>query len=384
LFCGPQGCTFKDFGKSNIDIYGLLPFQNSRIVLLHSGRTAINQAILTLGLKPGDEVLAPSYNCGTEVDPFLYHGIDIKLYRINKSISIDLSDLESKINPNTKAIYITHFFGFPDISLQKVKEICQAKKIWFIEDCAHALLSHEGEMSLGVNGDLAIFSFIKTLPVPDGGALVINNNSLPNSFTLQKPHISAISSNLFYLTTLRMITGLDGTFISRSVANTLGRVKIALTNSGSKSDDLLFLPENQYYGDKLSEKKLSWLSSKMLYNADVASIVTRRRENFEYLLQNLPQSDQMIPIYHSLPPGVCPLQYPVIVKNRDLLRNRLLKLGIVSIRWWSKFHRDIIWEKQPDARYLKENLMVLPIHQGLTLKHMEFMVEVLKREFKSS
>jgi len=382
LFCGPQGCTFKGFGKSTINSLDLLPFNKSRIILLHSGRTAINQAIITLGLKAGDSVLVPSYNCGTELDPLIYNRIDIKLYRITKSATIDMTDLESKIDSNTKAIYITHFFGFPEKSVNIIKQICNDKKIWLIEDCAHALLSKNDDEFLGQIGDLSIFSFIKSLPIPDGGALVINHEELPNSTSLQKPNYRDISSYLFYLTTLSMISTLEGTIFTRFIANTLGRAKISLSNSGNKSKDMLYLPDNQYYSDKLSQRELSWLSSKMMFNTDVTTLIQRRRENFEYLLQNLPQSEDIKPLYLSLPPGVCPLQFPVLVKDRDRLRHQLLKSGIISIRWWSKYHRDIFWNDYPEARFLKDNLMVLPIHQGLTIEHMEFISEVFKNKIE--
>jgi len=59
-----------------------------------------------------------------------------------------------------------------------------------------------------------------------------------------------------------------------------------------------------------------------------------------------------------------------------------LKSGIVAIRWWFKYHREIFWKDYPEARFLKDNLMVLPIHQRLTIEHMEFISEVFKNKIE--
>src|SRR5207245_6549749 len=68
-------------------------------------------------------------------------------------------------------LYLIHYVGFPG-PVQELSVACRARRLLLIEDCAQALLSNCAERPLGSFGDVAIFSIRKTLPVPDGGALV--------------------------------------------------------------------------------------------------------------------------------------------------------------------------------------------------------------------
>ena len=99
--------------------------------------------------------------------------------------------LENKITRQTRAVLIIHYFGFPQ-PIHKIREICNKKDVLLIEDCAHALFSSHGEEAIGSEGDLAIFSLRKTLPLPEGGGLLINNPELEKPPELSPP--SFISS----------------------------------------------------------------------------------------------------------------------------------------------------------------------------------------------
>ena len=69
---------------------------------------------------------------------------------------------------------LIHYLGFPG-PVQEVRALCQRRGLALIEDCAHALFSRLGDRSLGTFGDLAIFSPWKSLPLPDGGLLRVND-----------------------------------------------------------------------------------------------------------------------------------------------------------------------------------------------------------------
>ncbi|MCX5704161.1 MAG: DegT/DnrJ/EryC1/StrS family aminotransferase [Candidatus Omnitrophica bacterium] len=144
------------------------------VLLIHKARTGIRHACRLLGLGSGTEVLAPAYNCGSEIDALLDSGASVVLYRIDRCCKIDIEDLRSRITSKTKAIYVTHYFGFPQ-GMGEIRELCSIYKIYLIEDCALSLFSSDGLKKLGDCGEIAVFSLPKTLPVPDGGVLVINN-----------------------------------------------------------------------------------------------------------------------------------------------------------------------------------------------------------------
>ena len=104
-------------------------------------RAAIFKACGLLSLGQGDEILAPAYNCGSEIDPLLRSGATVSLYRVDRNTNIDLADIERRITGRTKAIYVTHYFGFPQPQIMALKALCERGGIFLIEDCALALFS---------------------------------------------------------------------------------------------------------------------------------------------------------------------------------------------------------------------------------------------------
>jgi perosamine synthetase len=92
------------------DVYPLHA-ENSR--LFFSARYALSGAIRALGMRAGDSVLIPSYNCGTEIDPFRDQHVRVRFYKIRRDMSIDVEDMIDRIDRRTKAILVTHYVGFP-------------------------------------------------------------------------------------------------------------------------------------------------------------------------------------------------------------------------------------------------------------------------------
>ena len=94
---------------------------------------------------------------------------------------MDLSDLESKLNQNTKAVVVVHWGGYP-VDLERLKEIQInfEKKYGFkfviIEDCAHAFGAKTEGKQIGNTGNISTFSFqaIKHLTSVDGGCVNFN------------------------------------------------------------------------------------------------------------------------------------------------------------------------------------------------------------------
>jgi perosamine synthetase len=110
LFCGPPWASLRQ-------VLGMTAAQGveswlsgARIYYVHLGRVAVRYACELLGIDKGDEILAPAYNCGSEVDPLLCSGASLNLYRVDHTASIDLNDLEERISKKTRAIYVTHYF----------------------------------------------------------------------------------------------------------------------------------------------------------------------------------------------------------------------------------------------------------------------------------
>lgn len=132
------------------------------------------------GINENDEVLCTPLTCTATNFPVLANNMKIKWVDVNpNNLNMDLDDLERKLSPTTKAIYVVHWGGYP-IDLDKINQIqrkCEKMygfKPAVIEDCAHAFGSSYKGKPIGSHGNYATFSFqaIKHLTSVDGGMLI--------------------------------------------------------------------------------------------------------------------------------------------------------------------------------------------------------------------
>lgn len=378
LYCGPPCVRFRQIfgiGYSN-DLSSW--FGNSLVYYVHQARVGIRFACELMKIGPGNEVLVPAYNCGTEVDALLNSGTSVILYRVDKRGWLDLADLRKRISQKTKAIYITHYFGFPQ-PVFEIKKLCDEKHIYLIEDCALSLFSCDGKTKLGSVGDISVFNFPKSLPVPDGGALVINNPDLiVDNWVMGTPPVSRVLREMLPLIkryVLRISSGSN--FLYPPLWSLLKKTR-SITNHDENYDTTFSdMPSSYYYDEKLSNRKISKITEHMLRTFDVSEIVSKRRANFCKYLELLSGVKGVEPLYKELLIGVCPLYFPIIVNKRKQVCQKLNALSICAIAWWSGYHSSLPWTEYPDARFLKENLLILPVHHQLQEGHIEFIAQKL-------
>ena len=335
------------------------PIEDNRYLLFSSGRDAIKHSIKIMGLSDKDNVLIPSYICYSAVEPFLRAKIRVIYFSVNKSLGIDLEDLFSKIDPYTKAILIVRYFGFTE-SIEKIVDICKRKKIYLIEDCAHTFCQRN-EKTVRISGDLSIYSLRKIFPIPDGGALVVNNSDLHSK---AKPIIKIrhfriyISLINLLLSRVELKTGLCVDFL-RKLWKVLKEL-IALS----------LIHENP--SKSFPEKTISDSSRRILKNINYPQVIFRRRRNFEFLLQKIFSTHEELLFYKYLPEGICPLAFPILLKDRNRIHKEMLKRGFGVYPW--PFLPEAISRKDfPNTFYLADHLLLLPIHQDIEKNHLKKM-----------
>jgi len=364
-----------------------LPFPlGENHILFYSARYALSYGLSCLGLKPGDKLLAPAYCCGTEVDPILNKRIEIEWYDVDENLCINIRHLKEQWQRGIKVLLVIHYLGFDQVT-SEVVDFCEKKKILLIEDCAHAFLSlnEQGE-PLGSEGDAAFFSLRKTLPLPDGGALFLKNNDL-SSFhpTLEKPNPFAIFfRSVEMLGWNSMPSGSNKLhplwFLSRYFGKALSSSRIFFRifhRLFGGCSDCLVHPNSYDFSPRVANWDMSLLSKRLLQFQDWKDIFESRRRNFACLLEKIEGIGGIRPLFSSLPDGVCPLFFPIFVKNREKVHNLLLKHGIDSHPWWGYFHPQVPWGNFPQAVRLKKEILGLPIHQDLDQKHMSKIARTL-------
>ncbi|HSN95053.1 MAG TPA: dTDP-4-amino-4,6-dideoxygalactose transaminase [Anaerolineaceae bacterium] len=138
---------------------------------------ALEMAAILLDLKPGDEVIVPSFTFVSTVNAFVLRGakpifIDIRPDTLN----IDETQLEALITPRTKAIFVVHYAGV-GCEMDVINAVALKHNIPVVEDNAHGLFAKYKGKNLGTFGALATQSFHETKNVSsgEGGALLIND-----------------------------------------------------------------------------------------------------------------------------------------------------------------------------------------------------------------
>jgi dTDP-4-amino-4,6-dideoxygalactose transaminase len=153
---------------------------SQKAILTSSCTDALEMCALLLGIKPGDEVIMPSYTFVSTASAFALRGAEIVWCDIREDTkNIDESKVEALVTDNTKALVAVHYGGV-GCEMDALQEICRRKKIRLVEDAAQAFDCAYRGKPLGSLGDLATFSFhdTKNIHCGEGGALLVNNPNL--------------------------------------------------------------------------------------------------------------------------------------------------------------------------------------------------------------
>jgi dTDP-4-amino-4,6-dideoxygalactose transaminase len=149
----------------------------AKALLTHSGTAALEMSALLLDIRPGDEVIMPSFTFVSTANAFALRGgvpvfVDIRADTLN----IDERLIEPAITPRTRAIVAVHYAGVA-CEMGAIAEVARRHGVSVIEDAAQALGATYRGRPLGSFGELAAVSFHETKNViaGEGGALLIND-----------------------------------------------------------------------------------------------------------------------------------------------------------------------------------------------------------------
>lgn len=351
------------------DVYG------KDATLFELGRSAIWQAIRLLRLEKTDKILVPSYHCGVDIDAIVKAGVLIEYFKVDKNLVADIHDIQKRIQNDVKAIFIIHYFGFPQ-PVDYLRNLCNEKNIILIEDCAHALFSKYCNTSLGMFGDLSVFSQRKTLPIFDGGALLINNPRLFRTISTRQTN---------YITSLKRTAGL----IFNHLGSIYNKNPVFLLLAGLKKKIFMLVHNNLTGGAtdtlvfdvSMADKGMSNISKRIMEITNTEDVIYRRRRNYRYILDNVSHLRQIEIVYKTLPDGVCPLVFPIriIGSGRREIQDMLFRNGISSYVFGERLHRTLPGIKYPDAERLSNEVLGIPVHQNIDIKELNYMLGVLKR-----
>ncbi|MEM3512104.1 MAG: DegT/DnrJ/EryC1/StrS family aminotransferase [Candidatus Jordarchaeales archaeon] len=149
-------------------------------VAVSSGTAALHASLLAIDVRPGDEVIVPSFTFSATCNVVLHVGakpvfvdIDLDTYTMNPD------EIKKTLTPKTKAIIPVHLYGHP-ADMKPIMEVAEEEKIYVIEDATQAHGAEYNGVKVGGIGHLGCFSFYPTkiITTGEGGMVATNDEEL--------------------------------------------------------------------------------------------------------------------------------------------------------------------------------------------------------------
>jgi len=169
---GPQVAQFEDAFASIVG--------KRHAIAVANGTAALDIAIASLGIGPGDEVILPSFTIISCLNQILRCGATpVFVDALPTTWNMDPAAIESLLTPRTKAIIVAHIYGLP-ADIDEILLLAQGHNIAVIEDSAEAHGQHLFGEPLGSFGEISTFSFYpnKLITTGEGGMVLTDNDEL--------------------------------------------------------------------------------------------------------------------------------------------------------------------------------------------------------------
>lgn len=152
----------------------------AKALLTHSCTAALEMTALLLDMKPGDEVIMPSYTFVSTANAFVLRGavpvfVDVR----DDTLNLDENLIEAAITPRTRVIVPVHYAGVA-CEMDRIMAIARRRGLRVVEDAAQGVMASYKGRALGTIGDLAALSFHETKNITsgEGGCLLVNDPGL--------------------------------------------------------------------------------------------------------------------------------------------------------------------------------------------------------------
>jgi dTDP-4-amino-4,6-dideoxygalactose transaminase len=349
-----------------------------------SGRVAIALALLHLEIKAGDEVAVPAFHCTSMIEPVTWRKATPVFYRIKRDASVDLADLEIKISNSTRALLITHYFGFLQ-DVTTLRSFCDRNGIALIEDCAHCLFGEVDGKPVGATADYAIASLAKFFPTYDGGCLISSRHRLD--------HIALESAGLAFdakaaLNTIEYALEHARLSVLTPVISLPLKVKDRIWRSVKRANDTPIAPgsaDGGYGFDPAWINKRASLATRLVSSgSSLARIYHARRRNFLKLHDALGDLPGAEPLFTNLPEGVAPYVYPLKTARISRVFPALKLDGVPILRFGEFLVPETPAGVCAVTADLSGNLLQFPCHQDLTADELDWMINRIVAIFRET
>lgn len=330
------------------------PFGEPGCRVLAWARQGLWHGVRALGLRDGDEVLVPAYHHGSEVEALVQAGLRPRFYDAPDGLEPDEAKLDRMIGPETRALHLTHFFGFPQ-DAARWRRFCDDRGLLLLEDAAQGWLSSRDEVPVGSHGDLAVFCLYKTVGLPEGALLLLPEPARPIPLD---PRAGA-----------GPLARKHGAWLAGRSA-TAARLHARLRPRRAFDVRLDFGLRGR---DDMPWSTTSFLVRRL---AD-RTVASRRRANYQALLDAV--GDLVSAPFGRVPAGASPFLFPVEAHDKATVLERLRAQRVEALDVWSVGHPTLPTEGYPDAEARRARTVGLPVHQELTPRDIDQLASAIRR-----
>jgi dTDP-4-amino-4,6-dideoxygalactose transaminase len=297
-------------------------------------------------------VLLPVFTCESIIKPFIDEKFQLFFYDINQDLSVNLSDFEQKLSIHKPSfIFLQSYFGFDtNCGIEQVVSNYKLNYACLIaNDLTHSWLSDHKE----IESDFYVISLRKWLEIADGG-LVLSNHKINNNGITNEARATILGN-------FNEASLLKSSFVEHANEDLKQKYRALFY----QNEDLYDRSEGIF---KMNESSLIRFKH---YNWN--ETVSRRRNNYQYILNNLLRKD-ITPIFPQLPANAVPLYFPFYTKNRTALQKKFAE---------NRIYAPIIWplstvvKKTTNSNYIYESILCLPIDQRYDLSDMERITSII-------
>ena len=350
LTCGPK---IEEAEKKLCKITGA-----KYAVLIANGTAALHAACFAAGIGPGDEVITTPVTFAASANCALYSGGKPVFADIDPdTYNIDPDSIEKHITDKTKAVVAVDFTG-QAVEINRIREICDAHGLVFIEDAAHSLGTKYNGKPVGSLADMTEFSFhpVKTCTAGEGGAITTNNDELYKKLILFRTHgITRVQE--------QMDKEPDGGWYYQQVA--LG------------------------YNYRMTDMQAALLSSQLdkleLFGARRKELVRRYDEAFDHIPEivvqkEIPESDTVRHLY------ILQFDLNMLKCGRRAIYDALQAEGVgVNVHYiptyFFPYYQKLGYKigTCPNAEKLYERIVSIPLYYSLTNEQQDKVIEAVKK-----
>lgn len=321
-----------------------------RALLVTSGTHALDMAAILADVRPGDEVIMPSFTFPSTANAFVLRGASPVFVDIRPdTLNINEALVADAISPRTKVVVVVHYAGVA-CEMDSITAVAAVRHLTLVEDNAHGLFGAYRGRALGTFGALAAQSFheTKNLTCGEGGALVINDSRLVK----RAEHVREKGTNR---TAFRRGEVDKYTWVDCGSSYVLSDVLAALLLAQLGRSDAI-----------QERRRAIWLRYQ-------TALATWSTENDVQLPFVPPHCDQAYHMYYLIMPGS---------EDRAGLITHLASRGILAVSHYVPLHSSPMAQrllgslsKCPVTDSVSERLLRLPFYADITDVEQEFVID---------